>query len=132
MMHMRNLNGQVALETTKEGLSWGSVWNGPQVHVTICSLSSHADTSKGSHLWTRCPSQTAGTPSIHSLFLPFNQKHTYATGLDTGAAFLLLLEAQLCTLGCCYGGELTAYILPNRELVSVPAHKAYAPKKGPP
>lgn len=45
---------------------------------------------------------------------------------------LLLLVAELYSLGCCYGGELTAYILPNRELVSVPAHKAYAAKNGPP
>jgi serine/threonine protein phosphatase 1 len=30
--------------------------------------------------------------------------------------------------GCVYGGRLTAYVLPERHLVSVPAHRAYARK----
>jgi protein phosphatase len=31
--------------------------------------------------------------------------------------------------GCVYGGELTALVLPERKLVSVPAHRPYARKE---
>jgi hypothetical protein len=40
------------------------------------------------------------------------QRHAHATGLDTG---------------CVYGGRLTGYWLPDRELVSVPAQRSWFP-----
>lgn len=43
------------------------------------------------------------------------QLHPYAVGLDTG---------------CVYGGKLSGYLLPERQLVQVDAKREYSPKDG--
>ncbi len=50
----------------------------------------------------------------------------------TPVATATWLNGTVCIdTGCCFGGNLTALRYPEREIVSVPARRAYAERKGP-
>jgi hypothetical protein len=80
-------------ELIDAGKPWASLWQGPQ-HIVF----GHDAKRK---LQVILPQLVNGSQCFVQL-LPF------ATGLDTG---------------CCYGFQLTALILPSREIVSVNARR---------
>jgi diadenosine tetraphosphatase ApaH/serine/threonine PP2A family protein phosphatase len=63
-------------------------------------------------------------------FERYHEKKTMIFGHTVFDAPLVRENAIGIDTGCVYGGSLTAVVLPERRLVSMPAVKAYATKKG--
>jgi len=74
---------------------------------------------KRSECWKGTPwaKLWAGPPFVIYGHTPYKQVHhdLWAMGIDTG---------------CVYGGYLTAYILPEKEIIQIPARKTYHINKG--
>ncbi|HEY0707060.1 MAG TPA: metallophosphoesterase [Polyangia bacterium] len=85
----------------------------PEHLITLRSIKDNGEPTKKlkgrpwASLWTGPERLIFGHDAIRGL-----QEYPMATGLDTG---------------CVYGGRLTAIILPERQIVSVPARRAYVP-----
>jgi diadenosine tetraphosphatase ApaH/serine/threonine PP2A family protein phosphatase len=71
-----------------------------------------------------------GAPSGTPWFERYCGKKTVVFGHSVFETPLLKENAIGIDTGCVYGGSLTAVLLPERRLVSIPAVKAYAAKKG--
>jgi hypothetical protein len=84
--------------------------------ITLRSITTDGKPSKWidgtpwASLWTGPERLVFGHDAIRGL-----QQHPMATGLDTG---------------CVYGRQLTALLLPERRIISVPARRAYEEPKG--
>jgi bis(5'-nucleosyl)-tetraphosphatase (symmetrical) len=83
---------------------WAASWNGPETVVF-----GH-DAARGLQVIPLKSSLSCCHLTLH--FLDFWQIHPKAFGLDSG---------------CVYGGKLTALVLPDQTLVSVPAARTYCP-----
>ncbi len=79
----------------------------------------------------RClESPQPGSPKGTPWFERYKGKKIIIFGHWVFGAPLIRENAIGIDTGCVYGGRLTAVILPGRQIVSVPARKTYAKKKG--
>lgn len=112
---------------------------------TVSSVSNEQAKSKSSWAWNyTCPDGTTDTVYFGHDAARGLQIYDHAVGIDTGEfcvsenagpvlrpvniLFLCTESSCLtvcCMVGCVYGRELTAMLLPEKRLVSVPAREVY-------